>query len=157
MSEMNVVPRDLSGLPQELRIAQEAIHLPEVQAMLQKLSTYNLGICMPHVHDDRTGEFLPRAKNVIQVETDLEVSFQPAHDVLDHPETHLPVGWVWQEELAQPMWAMACVTHPNDTMHYSTNDLTAPKKKGTAKKKGIAKKATKKKGPAKGGKKKKKR
>jgi hypothetical protein len=146
MPETNVVPRDLSSLPPELRIAQEAIHLPEVQAMLQKLSTYNLGICMPHVHDDRTGEFLPRAKNVIQVETDLEVSFQPAQDVLDHPETHLPVGWVWHEEQAQPMWAMACVTHPNDTMHYSTNDLVTPRKKGSTKKKGTAKKKTAKKG-----------
>jgi hypothetical protein len=146
MPETNVVPRDLSSLPPELRIAQEAIHLPEVQAMLQKLSTYNLGICMPHVHDDRTGEFLPRAKNVIQVETDLEVSFQPAQDVLDHPETHLPVGWVWREEQAQPMWAMACVTHPNDTMHYSTNDLVTPRKKGSTKKKGTAKKKTAKKG-----------
>ena len=146
MPETNMLPRDLSGLPQELRIAQEAIHLPEVQAMLQKLSTYNLGICMPHVHDDRTGDFLPRAKNVIQVETDLEVSFQPAQDVLDHPETHLPVGWVWQEEQAQPMWAMACVTHPNDSMHYSTNDLVTPRKKGSAKKKATAKKKTAKKG-----------
>jgi hypothetical protein len=150
MPELNVVPRDISRLPQELRIAQEAIHLPEVQAMLQKLSAYNLGICMPHVHDDRTGEFLPRPQDIIQVETDLEVSFQPAHVVLDHPETHLPVGWMWQDEQAQPMWAMACVTHPNDTMHYSTNDSARkPSKKGSAKK------GTAKKGTGKGGKKKK--
>jgi hypothetical protein len=35
------------GLPQALRTAQEAIQLPEVQAMLRRLSEYNLGICMP--------------------------------------------------------------------------------------------------------------
>ena len=31
-------------LPEELRKAQEAIHLPEVQEMLKQLAAYNLGI-----------------------------------------------------------------------------------------------------------------
>ena len=49
-------------LPDALRRAQEAIHFPEVQEMLRRLSEYQLGIFMPHMHDEKTGEFkvLPR-------------------------------------------------------------------------------------------------
>ena len=47
------------GLPRALRNAQAAMHLPEVQEMLCRLSEYNLGIFMPHMHDERTGEFQP--------------------------------------------------------------------------------------------------
>jgi hypothetical protein len=41
---------DISGLPEELAIAQRAINLPEVQEIMRKLSAYNLGIYMPHKH-----------------------------------------------------------------------------------------------------------
>jgi len=139
MSEMNVVPRDLSRLPNEVRIAQEAINLPEVQAMLRKLSAYNLGICMPHIHDEQTGQFMPLPKEVIQVETDLQVSFQSAEDVLNHQEFHLPVGWVWHDGDPTPMWAHTCVVRPPDTMHYKTLDTKKPKKGGKKPAKGSSK------------------
>ncbi len=48
-----------NSLPPALRTGQAAIHLPEVQAMLRRLATYELGIFMPHRRDERTGEFEP--------------------------------------------------------------------------------------------------
>ena len=47
------------GLPPTLRTAQAAMQLPEVQDMLRRLSAFQLGIFMPHQHDEATGEFLP--------------------------------------------------------------------------------------------------
>ena len=44
-----------SGLPQSLITAQAAIHLPEVQQMLRRLSKHKLGIFMPHMHVQQTG------------------------------------------------------------------------------------------------------
>ena len=53
MTIANVSQGSACGLPQALRTAQEAIHLPEVQEMLRRLSEYKLGIFMPHMHDDK--------------------------------------------------------------------------------------------------------
>ena len=96
MTIANVSQATAVGLPPALRTAQEAIHLPEVQEMLRKLSEYRLGICMPHMHDERTGEFLPLADEVTQVESGLVVSFQPAHAIALQPDRFLPVAWVWR-------------------------------------------------------------
>ena len=74
MTITNVSQGNASGLPQALRTAQEAIHLPEVQEMLRRLSEYRLGIFMPHMHDEETGEFQPLPDDVMQVESGLEVS-----------------------------------------------------------------------------------
>jgi hypothetical protein len=45
------------GLPRSLRTAQEAIHHPEVQEMLRRLSQFNLGVFMPHMHDEQLVSF----------------------------------------------------------------------------------------------------
>ena len=79
------------GLPQSLRIAQEAIHFPEVQEMLRRLSEYKLGIFMPHIHDEQTGAFQPLPDQIIQVESALEVSFQLAEEIASQTERFLPV------------------------------------------------------------------
>ena len=76
MTIVNVSQRRDSGLPQALRTAQEAIHLPEVQEMLRRLSEYKLGVFMPHMHDEHTGEFQALPDEVMQVESGLKVSFQ---------------------------------------------------------------------------------
>jgi hypothetical protein len=78
MTIANVSQVAARGLPQALRTAQEATHLAEVQEMLRRLSEYKLGVCMPHMHDERTGGFQPLADEVTQVESDLAVSFRPA-------------------------------------------------------------------------------
>jgi hypothetical protein len=85
-----------SGLPRALRTAQEAIHLPDVQEMLRRLSEHNLGIFMPHMHDHDTGEFQPLPADVTQVESGLNVSFQPAADIAHQTDRFLPVGWLWR-------------------------------------------------------------
>lgn len=94
MTVANVSQGSARGLPQALRTAQAAIHLPEVQEMLCRLSEYNLGIFMPHMHDEQTGEFQPLPDNVMQVEAGLEVSFQPA-EIANQTDRFLPVGWCW--------------------------------------------------------------
>ena len=84
------------ALPKALKIAQEAIHFPEVQEMLRRLSEYQLGIFMPHKHDEETGGFEALPDGVMQVESALEVSFKPAQEVARQADRFLPVGWVWR-------------------------------------------------------------
>ena len=96
MTIVNVSQRRGSGLPQALRTAQEAIHLPEVQEMLRRLAEYKLGIFMPHMHDEHTGEFQALPAEVLQVESGLEVSFQRMGELANQTDRFLPVGWVWR-------------------------------------------------------------
>ena len=48
---------------------------------------------MPHMHDEQTGEFQPLPDNVMQVESGLEVSFQPTAEIANQTDRFLPVGW----------------------------------------------------------------
>ena len=89
------------GLPPALRIAQEAISLPEVQEMLRRLSKFKLGIFMPHMHDEQTGEFRPLQDDVTQVESSLQVSFHRAKQISDQTSRFLPVGWCWRDGVAE--------------------------------------------------------
>ena len=84
------------GLPPGLRSAQAAVQGPEVQEMLRRLSGYGLGIFMPHMHDERTGDFLSLPDDVTQVEAGLEVSFQPAAEIANQADRFLPVAWLWR-------------------------------------------------------------
>ena len=85
-----------SGLPQSLKTAQAAIHLPEVQQMLRQLSKHKLGIFMPHMHGQQTGEFESLPDDVVQVESGLEVSFRSTAEIANQTDRFLPVGWCWQ-------------------------------------------------------------
>jgi hypothetical protein len=67
MSDTNTFQINISSLPDALRGAQESIDLPEVQEMLRKLSKYNLGISMPHMHSEETGDFQPLPNELVQV------------------------------------------------------------------------------------------
>ncbi len=118
MTITNVSQGNASGLPPALRTAQEAIHLPEVQEMLRRLSEYRLGIFMPHMHDEETGEFQPLSDDVMQVESGLEVSFHPAKDITNQTDRFLPVGWVWRAGAATSSAACEMVHEgaPNETM-----------------------------------------
>ncbi len=84
------------GLPQALKTAGEAIDLPEVQEMLRRLSEYKLGIFMPHMHDENTGEFRPLPDELVQVESGLEVAFQPTGEIANRMDRFLAVGWSWR-------------------------------------------------------------
>ena len=102
MTTAIVSQENTRGLPQSLRTAQEAIHFPEVQEMLRRLSEYKLGIFMPHIHDEQTGAFQPLPDQVIQVESALEVSFQLAEEIASQTERFLPVGWFWRAGASTP-------------------------------------------------------
>ena len=102
MTIANISQASAFGLPQALRTAQEAIHLPEVQAMLRRLSEYRLGIFMPHMHDEQTGEFQTLPDEVVQVESGLEVSFQPTEEIANQTDRFLPVGWFWRAGASTP-------------------------------------------------------
>ena len=108
------------GLPQALRTAQEAIHLPEVQEMLRRLSEYKLGIFMPHMHDEQTGEFQPLPDEIMQVESGLEVSFQPTEEIANQTDRFLPVGWFWRAGSSTPLAVCEMVweERPGDTERY---------------------------------------
>jgi hypothetical protein len=100
-------------LPQPLRAAQEAIQFPEVQEMLRRLSAHGLGIFMPHMHDEQTGEFEPLPDQVMQVESGLEVSFRPMQDIERQSERFLPVGWFWRA--GEPVPLTACEMVQSDS------------------------------------------
>ena len=106
MTTANVLLGGASGLPQALKTAQEAIHLPEVQEMLRRLSEYKLGIFMPHMHDGETGAFQPLPDEVMQVESGSAVSFLLAEEIASQADRFLPVGWFWRAGAPTP--AAAC-------------------------------------------------
>ena len=113
MSTATVSRNTAQGLPPGLRSAQAAIHSPEVQEMLRRLSSHGLGIFMPHMHDERTGDFLSLPDHVTQVEAGLEVSFQPAADIANEADRFLPVAWLWRGGAVTA--AAACEMVQNDS------------------------------------------
>lgn len=102
MTIANTSQESSGGLPQAMKTAQESIQLPEVQEMLRRLSAYRLGIFMPHMHDEHTGGFQPLPDDVIQVESGMEVSFQPADEIANEPNRYVPVGWLWRAGTSRP-------------------------------------------------------
>lgn len=120
MTIANVSQGSARGLPQALETAQQAIHLPEVQEMLRRLSDYKLGIFMPHKHDEQTGEFQPLPAEVTQVESGLEVSFQPTQEIANQADRFLPVAWVWRAGASIPsaVCEMVQEERPGDRERY---------------------------------------
>ena len=102
MTVANSSLASVGGLPQALRTAQDAIQLPEVQEMLRRLSAYRLGIFMPHMHDQQTGEFQLLPDEVTQVESGLVVSFLPTEEIVNQTDRFLPVGWFWRAGASTP-------------------------------------------------------
>ena len=125
MTIANVSQGNARGLPPVLITAQEAIHLPEVQEMLRRLSEHRLGIFMPHMHDEQTGEFQPLPDEVMQVESGLEVSFQPTEEIASQTERFLPVGWFWRAGAATPsaVCEMVWEERPGDTERYVKHQM----------------------------------
>ena len=109
MTAANVSQASAYGMPPALRRAQAAIHLPEVQAMLQRLSEYDLGIFMPHQHDERTGDFEPLPDGVMQVESGRKVSFQSIEKIAHQTDRYLPVAWRWRAGAPAPSSACEMV------------------------------------------------
>ena len=125
MTITNVSQGSAADLPPALRIAQAAIQLPEVQAMLRRLSEYKLGIFMPHRHDEQTGEFQPLPDDVMQVESGLEVSFQPTQEIANQADRFLPVGWFWRAGASTPVAVCEMVwdEKPGDTERFGKHKM----------------------------------
>ena len=102
MTTATASQRNALGLPPALRNAQAAMQSAEVQEMLRRLSTHGLGICMPHMHDENTGEFQPLGRQLMQVESGLEVSFQLTAEIATQAGRFLPVAWVWRDGMTMP-------------------------------------------------------
>ena len=109
MTVENLFQGSAPGLPSALRTAQAAIHLPEVQDMLRRLAEYELGIFMPHMHDDQTGEFRPLPGRMMQVESGSEVSFQLTEKIAGQADRFLSVGWCWRAGALTPVTACEMV------------------------------------------------
>ena len=103
MTTTTASQRNALGLPPALRTAQAAMRSAEVQEMLRKLGRHGLGICMPHMHDENTGEFQPLADQLMQVEAGLAVSFRPAAEIAMYGDRFLPVAWVWRDGMSVPL------------------------------------------------------
>jgi hypothetical protein len=121
MTTVNVAQGNDGSLPQALMTAQAAIHLPEVQEMLRRLAEYKLGIFMPHMHNEHSGEFQLLPDNVIQVESGLEVSFQPLDELANRTDRFLPVGWGWRAGASIPLAVCEMVREgtADDTERYA--------------------------------------
>jgi len=117
MTIATVSQRSATGLPEAMRTAQAAIHLPEVQAMLRRLAEFKLGIFMPHMHDEQTGKFQPLPDEVVQVESGLEVSFQPTDAIANQTDRFLPVAWAWRSGASTPSAVCEMIRgeNPSDT------------------------------------------
>ena len=125
MTTANVSQGRTNGLPQALTTAQQAIHLPEVQEMLRRLSEFKLGIFMPHRHDEQTGEFQALPDEVVQVESGLEVSFQAKKKIANQTDRFLPVAWIWGADAPTPsaVCEMVWEEKPGDTERFGKHKM----------------------------------
>jgi hypothetical protein len=92
--------RNALRLPPALRTAQAAMQSAEVQELLRRLSARGMGICMPHMHDENTGEFQPLPDQLMQLEAGLDVSFQPTAEVTKQEGRFLPLAWLWRDGMS---------------------------------------------------------
>ena len=90
--------------PEVLR-AMDAVHLPEVQEMMQRLAAHGLAIAVPHMHDDE-GEFIPLPKGKVGLEADLTVTFTDIDDPAVASST--VVMWRWDGEMKASSTCYGC-------------------------------------------------
>jgi hypothetical protein len=76
----------------ELQAAMDAVDLPEVQEMMQRLASHGLAVALPHMHKD-DGKFVPLPADTVAVEAGLQVSFSAVTDSV--LEDGVPVMWRW--------------------------------------------------------------
>ena len=119
MTTTNLSQASTLAMPPALSRAQAAIQLPEVQAMLQRLSKFDLGIFMPHQHDERTGDFQPLPDDVMQVEAGRKVSFQNTQEIVNQADRFVPVARRWRAGAPTPASACEMVVEegPDGTGH----------------------------------------
>ena len=97
MTTTNVSQPSFLDIPPSVRRAQTAMQRPEVLAMLRRLSEFDLGIFMPHLHDEQTGDFQSLPDDVLQVESGCKVSFRNRDEIAYQTDRFLPVAWRWRD------------------------------------------------------------
>jgi hypothetical protein len=107
LTHFHVARRAEVNLPDELQRAQEALEKDEVREMLRRLAEYNLGIFMPHIHDEESGAFSPLPDGYVQVEEDLKVRFVERAEAENL--NSVPVAWVWDESAGDRREKAKCV------------------------------------------------
>ncbi|MCA9015758.1 MAG: hypothetical protein KDA77_10545 [Planctomycetaceae bacterium] len=85
--------------------AANVVTKPRVQDLIRELSTYGLGVCVPHMHDEQTGEFLPLPEDKVQSESQLKVTFIQRNSLTDND---IPVAWKWNDELQVVQTCQVC-------------------------------------------------
>ena len=85
--------------------------------MLRRLSEYKLGIFVPHMHDEHTGECQPLPDELMRVESGVEVSFQSTAEIANQRDRYLPVGLLWRGGASMAVVAcdMVCEDGQGDT------------------------------------------
>lgn len=76
----------------------QALKEPEVQDAMRVLAKHGLGATRVHMHDEE-GDMIPLGDSVVQLETDLKVSFVDQED--DRLQEATPVSWRWTPEGVQ--------------------------------------------------------
>jgi hypothetical protein len=84
-----------NNLSMEMQNAIQSLDTLEVKELVQKLAKYNLGIALPHIHNNENVEILPTGK--IQYENNLNVSFLSQSEFEENNKNGYPVGWRWNE------------------------------------------------------------
>jgi len=107
-------------LTPEMKIAQAAIDLPEIQAIAQTLAKYNLGIFMPHMHDEETGDFIELPQGINAVEDGMKVSFHSEDELAASGKEFVDVGWQWLDHGISPRMSCTQKCTKQGTQH--TND-----------------------------------
>ena len=92
--------------------AAEAIKTEEVQEIIKRLAKYGLGVCIPHMHAKDTGDFRDLPNDLVQRESQLQVSFVPRSSINDQD---IPVAWRWNDEVQV---AEICRICKSDKMHH---------------------------------------
>ena len=96
----------------EIQKAREAINLPEVRKMMQRLSKHNLGVCIPHMHS-RDMDFAALPVDTVQVEENCRVRFVDRSE-LDAIPHSIPVAWRWFDNgvIADAQCIQTCSPNP---------------------------------------------
>lgn len=92
-----------SIMNQEIQNSINAISRPDVLTMIQELSKYGLGVCVPHMHNNEEG-FAQLPNDIVAVEENLVVSFKHRASIIDA----IPVAWRWNEELQAVQMCQCC-------------------------------------------------
>lgn len=94
----NEAPTGSISLSERMVVAQQAVSLPEIQEVAKTLAKYNLGIFMPHMHDEETGQFIDMPDDMMSIEAGLKTTFQTEEEMRASGEQFVDVAWQWTGE-----------------------------------------------------------